>query len=107
MIGPEKKITTREPTDTKLKAPNTPGLAMITPTVKSAHRVESAPHTAAGGIPPTRSTALGAGVLLRSGPRDGSASAATEPAGRTRAKNSATLAGEIAMVRIATPHARK
>src|SRR5712692_7547184 len=98
MIGPEKKITTSEPTDTKLKAPNTLGLEMITPTVKSAHRVESAPHNAAVGIPPTRSTSLVAGFLIRSGLRNGSASAATEPASRTSAKNSARLAEMLAML---------
>src|ERR1700681_1423439 len=98
MIGPERKITTREPTDTKLKAPNTLGLAMITPTVNSAHRVESAPHSAAVGIPPTRSTSLVAGFLIRSGLRYGSATAATDPARRTSAKKSARLAEMFAML---------
>src|SRR5260370_36172058 len=98
MIGPEKKITISEPIDTKLKAPNTFGLAMITPTVKSAHRVERAPHSAAVGIPATRSTSLVAGFLISSGLRYGSARAATDPASRTRAKNSARLAEMLAML---------
>src|SRR6202011_1355277 len=98
MIGPETKITTSEPTDTRLKAPNTLGLAMITPTVKSAHAVESAPHSAAVGIPATRSTSLVAGFLIRSGLRYGSATAATDPASRTSAENSARLAEMLAML---------
>src|ERR1700694_5238361 len=103
MIGPEKKITTSEPTDTKLKAPNTFGLEMITPTVKSAHSVESAPHSAAVGIPATRSTSLVAGFLIRSGLRYGSAKAATDPARRTSAKKSARLAEMVAMLSTAAP----
>src|ERR1700680_3084758 len=103
MIGPERKITTSEQTDTKLKAPNTLGLAMITPTVKRAHSVESAPHSAAVGIPPTRSTSLVAGFLIRSGLRYGSARADTDPASRTRAKNSARLAEMLAMLSTEPP----
>src|SRR5215472_4047353 len=103
MIGPEKKITTREPTETKLNAPNTLGLAMITATVKSAPSVEMAPQTAAVGMPATRSTSLVAGFLMRSGLRNGRATAEMEPARRTRAKNSARLAEMLAMLRIDPP----
>src|SRR5690242_15828419 len=103
MTGPEKKITISEPTDTKLNAPNTLGLAMITEIVNRAPSVETAPQTAAVGIPATRSTSLVAGFLIRSGRRNGRATADTEPASRTSAKNSARLAEMLAMLMIEPP----
>src|SRR5712692_240763 len=107
MIGPEKKITSSEPTDTALKAPKTFGLAMITPTVNSAPSVEIAPQSAAVGIPATRSTSLVAGFLMRYGLRNGKKIAATEPESRTKAKKSARLAEMAAMLRIEPPIVKK
>src|ERR1700745_4006005 len=103
MTGPLTKITISEPTDTKLNAPNTLGWAMITEIVNSAPSVEMAPQTAAVGMPATRSTSLVAGFLIRSGRRNGRATADTDPASRTSAKNSARLAEMLALLMIEPP----
>src|SRR5690242_16667414 len=103
MTGPERKITSSEPTETTLNAPNTLGLAMITATVNSAPRVETVPQMAAVGMPANRSTSLVAGFLISSGLRKGRKTAETEPASSTRAKNNARLAEMLAMLMIEPP----